>query len=140
MARSGTRLFSRQRIALLVAGRSAFSSRPRFSRWLLLPYLFLADIQNTLLSALFTFSGRVLYPHYAAMPRLGGISAQDDQVVAGVLMWVPGSIAYLLPLAWIGAQLLYGRDKEIRRQGDKEPGMTRWDADRSDRAAAVAEK
>src|SRR5262249_41634809 len=43
-------------------------ARPRWSRWLLLPYLILADVSNTVLSALLTFSDRVLYPHYAAMP------------------------------------------------------------------------
>lgn len=109
-----------------------YPSRIRFSSWWLLPYLFLADIQNTLLSALFTFSGVVLYPYYLGVPRLWGISATDDQIVAGVLMWVPGSIAYSIPLIWIGARLLYGDDKvrrrrqetgrrqETRRQGDRE--------------------
>jgi cytochrome c oxidase assembly factor CtaG/polyferredoxin len=79
-----------------------FPSRPSWSRWLLLPYLLLADIQNTVLAALLTFSDRVLYPYYADMPRLEGLSALDDQATAGVLMWVPGSIAFLLPLFLIG--------------------------------------
>jgi cytochrome c oxidase assembly factor CtaG len=97
-------------------------SRPRWSPWLLVPYLLLADLQNTALSALLTFSGRVLYPYYLEVPRLGGLSALDDQAAAGVLMWVPGSLAFLLPLFGIGVGLLYGPqpDKETRRQGDKE--------------------
>ena len=49
-----------------------YPSRPRWSPWLLFPYLILADVQNTVLSALLTFSDRVLYPHYALIPRLGG--------------------------------------------------------------------
>src|SRR5262249_21518689 len=68
-----------------------FPARLRWSPWLLLPYLFLADVQNTALSALLSFSDRVLYPYYAAMPRLGGLTALEDQAFAGVLMWVPGS-------------------------------------------------
>jgi cytochrome c oxidase assembly factor CtaG/polyferredoxin len=86
-----------------------FPARPSWSHWVLLPYLFLADVQNTALAALLTFSGRLLYPHYASVPRLWGISALEDQAMAGVIMWVPGSLAYLVPMIWIGFRLLYGR-------------------------------
>ena len=85
-----------------------FPGKLLWSRWLLLPYLILADLQNTALAAWLTFSERLLYPHYAAMPRLQDISALQDQATAGLIMWVPGSLAYLLPLAWIGPRLLYG--------------------------------
>jgi cytochrome c oxidase assembly factor CtaG len=99
-----------------------YPARPRWSPWLLLPVLLLADLSNTVLSALLTFSDRVLYPYYAEVPRLGGLSVVEDQSAAGVLMWVPGSVAFLLPLFGIGIGLLSGRgeDKETRRQGDKE--------------------
>lgn len=89
-----------------------FPARPRWSPWLLLPYLLLADIQNTVLSAMFTFSDRVLYPYYAEVPRITSATALDDQAAAGVLMWVPGSIAFLGPLFWIGTKLLYGEHKQ----------------------------
>lgn len=85
-----------------------YPCRPRWSSWLLLPALVLADLQNTLLAAVFTFSERVLYPYYSEVPRLGNLSALEDQAAAGVLMWVPGSVAFLLPLFWIGIQLFYG--------------------------------
>ena len=52
-----------------------YPSRPRWSPWLLLPYLLLADLSNTALCAVLTFSDRVLYPYYAEVPRLGGTSA-----------------------------------------------------------------
>src|SRR5439155_16586014 len=94
-----------------------YPSRPRFSRWLLLPYLFLADLQNTLLSAVLAFAGRVIYPHYAAVPPLWGLTALEDQAAAGVLMWVPGSLAYLVPLACIAHRLLYS-DAATRRRGE----------------------
>jgi hypothetical protein len=85
-----------------------YPSRPSWSSWLLFPYLILADVQNTVLSALFTFSSRILYPYYAEMPRLAGVSALEDQAAAGVLMWVPGSLVFLLPLFGIALRLLYG--------------------------------
>jgi cytochrome c oxidase assembly factor CtaG/polyferredoxin len=93
-----------------------YPSRPRWSLWLLLPYLFLADLQNTALSAVFTFSDRILYPHYLQMPRLGQLTALADQSAAGVLMWIPGSIAFLLPLLAIGFRLLYGQETEAKSQ------------------------
>lgn len=95
-----------------------YPARPPWSPWLLVPYLLLADVQNTALAALLAFSPRLLYPHYATVPRLGGLSALDDQATAGVIMWVPGSIAFLVPLGWIGCRLLFGAEEE--RQGDKE--------------------
>ena len=91
-----------------------YPSRPRWSRWLLLPYLLLADLQNTLLAAWLTFSSDVLYPHYTQVPRLAGISALSDQAATGVLMWVPGSIAFLVPFFWISVELLF--DSEARRE------------------------
>jgi cytochrome c oxidase assembly factor CtaG len=81
-------------------------SRARWPRWAMLPYLALADLQNTALSALFAFSERVIYPTYAAAPRLGQASALDDQALAGALMWVPGQMAFLLPVGLILAGLL----------------------------------
>jgi len=97
-----------------------YPSRPRWSQWLVLPYLVLADVQNTILAALLTFSEKVLYPYYREVPRLGNLSALDDQSTAGVIMWVPGSVAFLLPLFWIGIRLLYGkRSKQGIRHGMK---------------------
>ncbi len=85
-----------------------YPGRPRWSAWMLFPYLIIADVQNTVLSALLTFSDRVLYASYAEAPRLGGLSALDDQSAAGVLMWVPGSLVYLLPLFAMAIRLLSG--------------------------------
>jgi cytochrome c oxidase assembly factor CtaG len=98
-----------------------YPSRPLWSPWLLVPYLILADLSNTIFSALLTFSSRGWYGYYAEVPRLGGISVLEDQSAAGVLMWVPGSIAFLLPLFAICVRLLSSpvHDKVTRRQGDK---------------------
>jgi cytochrome c oxidase assembly factor CtaG len=81
-------------------------SRPRWPRWAMIPYLLVADMQNTALAATLVFAERVLYPTYLTVPRMWGISALDDQVAAGVIMWVPGSLAYLVPVCWLVMQLL----------------------------------
>ncbi len=84
------------------------------SRWLLLPFLLTADFINTGLSAFLTFSGRVVYPAYAAAPRFFGISALDDQVAAGSLMWVIGSMSFLGAAMLITVQLVSKRGERER--------------------------
>jgi cytochrome c oxidase assembly factor CtaG len=91
-----------------------YPARPRWSPWLLLPTLFLADLSNTALAAIMTFSDRLLYPYYAEVPRLAGISPVEDQAAAGVIMWVPGSAAFLLPLFGVCIKLFSGEVASIR--------------------------
>jgi hypothetical protein len=103
-----------------------YPSRPRWSPWLLLPVLLVADLSNTALAALLTFSDRVLYPYYAEVPRIGAHSVLDDQAVAGVIMWVPGSVAFLVPLFAIGVRLLSSSNgaNERRRCENKAPSRS----------------
>ena len=100
-----------------------YPARPAWSHWWLVPYLVIADVSNTILSALLTFADRVLYSHYAEVPRLGNVSALDDQQAAGVLMWVPGSVAFLFPLVWIGLGLLFP-PRPIARQAPRRIPLT----------------
>ena len=86
----------------------------RWPRWAMLPYLLLADGQNTILSALFIFSGRLLYPYYATVPRIAGFTPMNDQIVAGAIMWVPGSIFYLVPAAVIVFEMLAPKNLTAR--------------------------
>ena len=81
-------------------------SRPRWARGAMIPYLLVADVQNTVLAAVFTFSDRVLYPFYEWHDRAGRAAALDDQVLAGVIMWVPMSLAYLAPAVSLTIRLL----------------------------------
>lgn len=67
------------------------------SRWMLIPYLLLADVVNTVVSACLCFSGRLLYPSYALLPRPFGLDPLNDQVAAGAFMWVCGTMVYLIP-------------------------------------------
>lgn len=81
-------------------------SIPHWSRWVMVPYLFLASLQATVFSALFVFSDRVVYSIYESVPRLGGMSALEDQQIAGAVMWVPGSFVLLATTMILVAQLL----------------------------------
>jgi putative membrane protein len=101
-------------------------SLPQWPRWTMPLYLLLADFVNSALSAFLTFSGRVLYPWYAAVPRLGGLSAQSDQVAAGVSMWVIGSFVFLIPAVIITAQLLSPSPPEIELERKSSSIETRF--------------
>ena len=68
--------------------------------------LFATGLQEGLLGALLTFSNRTLYPAYEAAPGLWGISALEDQQLAGVLMWVPGGAIYLCGALMLTRRLL----------------------------------
>ena len=89
-----------------MADHSAVAQPPARSRWVLIPYLLLADVVNTGVSAFLCFSGRLLYPSYAFVPRPFGFGALNDQIAAGAFMWVCGSVVYLVPAVAIVAQLL----------------------------------
>jgi putative membrane protein len=58
-------------------------------------YLFVFGMPMTVVAAFVTGAERVLYPWYAAAPRLFGLSPLADQQLGGVIMWVP---AGLIPL------------------------------------------
>jgi putative membrane protein len=73
----------------------------REPRWSVPLYLFLATLPCDALSAFLTFCGRVIYPHYLHAPH-----ALADQEVAGALMWIAVTFAYLGPAAAITIKLL----------------------------------
>lgn len=100
-------------------------SRPHWPAWAIPVYLLLGDFVNSAVSAFLVFSGRVLYPWYLNVPRLGGLSAQNDQAAAGAVMWVIGSFAFLIPAAMITVKLLSPRPPAIERQRMREPGNSR---------------
>ncbi len=79
--------------------------RSRGAQWIQIPYLLSADIVNTIVAASFVFSGKLLYPSYDAV-RAGGISPVTDQTLAGAIMWVPGSVIYLVPTVVFAMNLL----------------------------------
>jgi cytochrome c oxidase assembly factor CtaG len=76
-------------------------ARSSWPRWAMIPYLALAELQNSTLAAILTFADHVIYPAYGAVPRRWDISALEDQSIAGVIMWVPGSLTFLLPILWL---------------------------------------
>ena len=81
----------------------------RWPQWAMIPYLLTADVLNTVLSATLAFAGRVLYPSYAAAPRVCFLTPLKDQVAAGAEMWVLNSLVMLIPAVLIALQELSPR-------------------------------
>jgi cytochrome c oxidase assembly factor CtaG len=95
---------------------SPFPSRPRWPLWSVPLYLLAADLLNTLLSAILTFADHVLYRQYLEVPRLFGATALADQNCAGLIMWVPGSLVFLIPAALIAMHYLSSSHLLVRPQ------------------------
>jgi cytochrome c oxidase assembly factor CtaG len=83
-----------------------FPSGSTWPRWSIPLYLFLGTLPGGTLGAFLTFCDRVLYPSYAAAPRVFGVSPLEDQVIAGALMWVFGTFVYTVPAIAITLQIL----------------------------------
>jgi putative membrane protein len=71
---------------------------------LLMAYLFVFGIPGTIVSALITLSDNVLYPWYAAAPRITSLSPLDDQRLGGLIMWIPGMLVF-----WIAITAVFFR-------------------------------
>jgi putative membrane protein len=77
-----------------VMGRSRVAPAQPYGAQIL--YLFAFGIPMTVVAAMITGAEDVLYPFYAAAPRVTGLDALGDQRLGGLIMWVP---AGLIPLA-----------------------------------------
>jgi cytochrome c oxidase assembly factor CtaG len=87
--------------------------KQKWPTWVAIPYLLFGDIVNTVIAAFFVFSGTLLYPSYALV-RAGSMTALEDQSLAGLIMWVPGSIVYLVPaFVFMGRVVSGQRRREI---------------------------
>lgn len=100
-----------------------FPSRARWPALAMVPYLLIASVQATLLSAFLSFRGEPFYATYAAAPRLTAMSALEDQALAGALMWVPGSFVLLAALFYVVARALM--PPLVARPGSRDPAAER---------------
>lgn len=80
----------------------------RPDRWWGLAVLLIADVQNTILAAVLTFADRPIYSRYSDLPAGFGGTPVEDQMLAGLIMWIPGSLVYLVPAAYLATRLLRG--------------------------------
>ena len=87
------------------------------SSWSAPIYLFLATLPCDVLSGFLVFCGRVVYqPYLSGQAGTFGLSPLDDQALAGALMWVAVTFAYLIPALVLMARLVAGeRSHPVQR-------------------------
>jgi cytochrome c oxidase assembly factor CtaG len=78
------------------------------SDWSVPLYLFFATLPCDGLSAFLVFCGHVVYPHYLMGVGHSRLSPTEDQELAGALMWVTVTFAYLVPALVVTTRLLSG--------------------------------
>lgn len=81
----------------------------RYSGWILLVYLVGADIVNTALSAFLAFCDRPVYRFYLREPNPFHLAPMADQRIGAVIMWVVGSLVFLIPAVGITVRLTTGK-------------------------------
>jgi putative membrane protein len=79
---------------------------PHRYTWGLLFYLVSADIVNTVLAAFLAFCGRPIYLFYLDHPNPFHVSPLSDQILGAVIMWVVGSLIFLIAASAITIRLL----------------------------------
>jgi len=55
-------------------------------------YCFLMSIPMSIVAVCISLADHVLYPAYAAAPRVWGLSPLQDQQFGGLIMWIPGGL------------------------------------------------
>jgi putative membrane protein len=86
------------------------------SRIAAIGYFSVPMFESTLIGALLTFATRPFYATYAQAPRLTGLSAVDDQQLAGLIMWIPGGLVYVAAILWLLAALLREEEDAADRE------------------------
>jgi putative membrane protein len=69
-------------------------------------YLFTTAVHTTLLGALLTFSTVLWYPVYRSSTAAWGLTPLEDQQLAGLIMWIPAGLGYLVAALAVAASWL----------------------------------
>ncbi len=57
-------------------------------------YCFLMSVPMSVVAIYIALANHVLYPAYEAAPRIWGILPLDDQMIGGLIMWIPGGLFF----------------------------------------------
>jgi cytochrome c oxidase assembly factor CtaG len=58
--------------------------------------------------AVIALAGEPIYTYYTQVPRIGGMTVLQDQMLGGAIMWIPGSMMYIVAALILIAQLVQG--------------------------------
>ena len=72
---------------------------PRLSYPGQLLYCFLLGIPMSIVAVSITYARDALYPAYASAPRMWGIDPMEDQLLGGLIMWIPGGFFFMIVMS-----------------------------------------
>jgi cytochrome c oxidase assembly factor CtaG len=91
------------------AGPRIYKQFPLIGR---IAFVIAAIPPNMFTGVVIAFATEPLYSYYTTVPRLWGISVMTDQQVSGIIMWIPGSMMYIIAALLLAAQLLQGEARK----------------------------
>jgi cytochrome c oxidase assembly factor CtaG len=68
----------------------------RLARGARVAYVLSAVPPTMAAGAVIAFSGQPIYEYYTGVPRVWGMSVMQDQMLGGIIMWIPGSMMYII--------------------------------------------
>jgi putative membrane protein len=92
----------------------------RLSKGVRIGYTVAAVPPNALTGIAISFASEPIYTYYETVPRLGSMTVLQDQMLAGTIMWIPGSMMYLLAALILVAQVVR-EEEEKQALPDSQP-------------------
>lgn len=78
-------------------------------------FVFTFAMQSGILGALLTLSTELWYAAHRGATAAWGLTPLEDQQIAGAIMWVPGSLAYLVATGILFTEWLRAAERRVRR-------------------------
>ena len=92
-----------------------FDGQRRMSYGVSVLYLFTTALHTSALGALLTFASDPWYVGYEGLTAAWGLTPLEDQQLAGLIMWIPASVTYLLAALFVIAQWLREPERSAAR-------------------------
>jgi putative membrane protein len=101
---------------------------PRLNRrlpsWGKIIYLIGTVPPNMALGVSIAFASEVIYTYYNSVPRLWGFTVMQDQQIGGAIMWIPGSMMFIMVALFVLGRLFYYGDEKSASRRNSEADTT----------------
>jgi cytochrome c oxidase assembly factor CtaG len=97
----------------------------RFPGWARMIFLIGTVPPNMLVGVSIAFASEVIYTYYLSIPPVWGFTPLQDQALSGAIMWIPGSMMFILAALIILFNMFRKQDRPMANQAQP------WDSDES---------
>ncbi len=85
-----------------------------FPRMVRIAFLLMVVPINMVAGIFIAFSSEPIYTYYTTVPRIGGLTVMEDQMLGGIIMWIPGSMMYIIAALILIANVVQAEtDKQV---------------------------